>query len=414
MVRGWHRLACAGGLLLALGLQASAEDWPRFRGAHGDGIARETGLLKSFPATGLKVLWQRDLTGGWSAPSIAGGRLYTMTEDAKEEIVLCLDAATGKPIWEHRYAADYDKHPTLDARFKSGPRATPTVDGDHVYTIGTTGEVHCLDAKTGKPVWRRNLLEIAKIDCPMPGYCSSPAIVGDALYVQPGGKGTSVMALKKRDGSILWQSQDDPVGFGTPIQIENNGVPQVLYFTGAALVSVAPKDGKLLWRQEWKTAFDLNVATPIYHNGQVFISSNYGRGCALLTLKGEAAPEEVYRSANMQNHFSTSVLHQGHLYGLSNDRLRCVDWATGETKWDQRGTGRGNVLLADGQLIVLTEKGDLLLADASPAAFTEKSRWKALEGTCWTAPVLANGILYLRNESKLMALDFRASGAATQ
>ncbi|MFN3650525.1 MAG: PQQ-binding-like beta-propeller repeat protein [Armatimonadota bacterium] len=405
----WVRVAglVAGAGLLAAGA-ARAEDWPHWRGPRRDGISREAGLVKSWPASGPKIAWEKDLTGGWSTPSVVGGKLYVTTEDNKEEIVLCLDAATGKPVWEYRYPCDYDQHPSLDQRFKSGPRSSPTVDDGHIYTLGTTGLLHCLDAASGKPVWKTDLLAMAKTEAPIAGYCSSPMIEGDTLYVNPGGAGTSVAALNKKDGRVLWQTGDDAMGYATPVLLESQGVRQVLYFTGGGLVSVSPTDGKPLWRFDWKTPFDLNVATPIHHNGEVFISTNYGRGCALLRLKGAAQPEEVYRSANMQNHFATSVLWDGHLYGLSNDRLRCVEWATGEVKWDQRGIGRGSVMIADGQLIILGERGELILAELSPIAFTEKARWRALNAPCWSPPSLANGLLYIRNEDKLIAVDMRA------
>lgn len=407
------RLATAALVLVAVSaIGAAADDWPYWRGLHRDGISRETGLLKAWPAEGPRVLWKKAVPGGYSSFAVAQGRLYTMTEDRKEEIVLCLDATTGKQVWEYRYAADYDLHPGLDQRFKSGPRSTPVVDGGHVYALGTTGVLNCLEAKTGRLVWTLDLMKLGQRPIPEFGYSNSPLIAGDRLFVQPGGpKGNSLAAVDKRTGKILWKGQDDPIGYATPILIEAQGQPQVVYFTAVGIVALRPDTGQPLWRFAWKTNYDLNVATPIYTGGQLFLSSNYGRGAALLRLKpgGPAGPmgvEEVYRTANMQNHFSTSVLYRDHLYGFSNDRLRCVEWATGEVKWDQRGLGRGSLLLADGHLFALGDKGDLVLAEATPAAYVEKGRCKALpQGPCWTGPVLANGRLYIRNETEIVALD---------
>lgn len=393
-------------LVVPLAGTVRAADWPNWRGLQYDGISREVGLLKSWPAAGPALVWKRELPGGYSSMAVAGGKLFTQTKEGKEETVLCVDAVSGQPVWEHRYPADYDLHPTLDARFKSGPRSTPAVDGGRVYTLGTTGILLCLEVKTGKPVWSVDLLKLAGRACPEFGYSNSPVISGDLLFVHPGGPGgNSLAALNKRTGEVVWKALDDPIGYSTPILVKDSGVEQLVHFTATGLVAVTPKEGKLLWRYEWKTNFDLNVATPIYADGQVFLSSNYGRGAALVRLKGAAAPEEVYRTQNVQSHFSTCVLYQGHLYGFTLGRLRCVELKTGEVKWEERGLGNGSLLVADGQLFVLSERGDLVLAEASPAAYNERSRWKALEGTCWSAPVLANGKLYLRNEKTLLALD---------
>jgi outer membrane protein assembly factor BamB len=384
---------------------ALAEDWPQWRGVRRDGISRGTALVRNWPETGPKVLWKHDLTGGYSAPIIANGRLVIQTEDAKEEIVRCLDPLTGNRLWEHRYPADYDLHPT---RFKGGPRATPAIEGDRVYTVGTAGAFFCLDVKSGKPEWQFDLLKLADRTCPEFGYTGSPVVEGNLIFVHPGGqKGNSIAALDKRDGRVVWQSLDDRIGYSSPLYYQINGKSQLAHFTASGLVAVDPPTGQQLWRYDWKTDFDLNVATPIYHDGKIFISSNYGHGSALLKLRDGGEPEQVYKNLVMQNHYSTCVLHEGHLYGFSNDRLRCMDFETGAMKWDQRGLGRGSALIADGQLILLGDRGDLVLADLNPAAYTERARWKALDGQCWTAPVIANGILYLRNETTLLAVDLR-------
>jgi outer membrane protein assembly factor BamB len=384
----------------------AAGDWPNWRGPHHDGIAREQ-VLTSWPAAGPKVIWQADLTGGYSSVAVAQGRLFTQAKIKAEETVLCFNAVTGKKLWEFRYPCDYEDYKkTLDQRFKSGPRATPAVDGSRVYTIGTAGDLFCLDVHTGKKIWHKSLLKMADRTLPEYGYTNSPFIVGERLFIHPGGqKGCSLAALDKNDGHVLWQALDYKIGWATPMQYEFEGQTQLVYFTAFGPVAVSPADGKFLWHHPWKTDFDLNVAAPIYADGRIFISSNYGKGGALLRLKPHANPDVVWQNQSMANHFSCSVLHQGHLYGFSNARLRSVEFATGKVNWDKEGLGRGALLIAGGHILALGEQGTLVLAEATPKAYVEKARWQALKGRCWSAPVLANGILYLRHETKLVAVQ---------
>jgi outer membrane protein assembly factor BamB len=397
------------GLALGAGVRAAAEDWPHWRGPRYDGVSTETGLLRTFPAEGPKVLWDRPIPGGWSQPSIARGKLYIQTEDQKQELVLCLDPRTGQPVWDFKYPCDYDAYPNMDQRFKSGPRSTPTVDGDRVYTLGTTGLLHCLTAADGKLVWRRDLKEMTDGRCPDLGYTHSPLISGDLLFIHTGGRnGSSLAALNKKDGSVVWKSENDVLGYSTPILIDYAGKPQLVYFTGDGLVAVTPADGKALWRYPWKTNFDLNVATPIHKDGMVFISSNYGHGAAMVRIQPGPVPQEVYTTKAMQNWFTGSILYQNHLYGFNDNRLTCLDWATGAPKWDRSGFGRGGLTIADGRIIVLSERGEVVLIDATPQGFTETGRWKSpLTAPCWTSPVVSNGVLYIRNQERMLALEMR-------
>jgi outer membrane protein assembly factor BamB len=396
--------------------RARAEDWPRWRGPRGDGISRETGLLKKWPADGLKQLWTADLSGGFSSVAVADGKVFTQTKEKNQELVLCLDAATGKEVWRYRYDCDYAAYKSFTGggmpASRTGPRATPTVGGNRVYTLGATGILLCLDVKTGEKVWQQDLLKIGDSDCPRHGYCCCPLVVGDRIYVHPGGtKGKSIAALDKKDGSVVWQALDDPIGEGSPIWIEYDGKPQIIFFTGAGAVGVAPKDGQAIWRYPWKTQYDLNIATPIYADGSVFISSNYGTGAAVFRLTDKAEPETVWKEKSMQNHISTSVLYEGYLYGFSEQRLRCVDFKTGEVKWDKMGLGKGSLVVADGHLIVLGDHGELVLAKATPDKYTEESRFQVFdkEKLTWTVPVLSDRRLFIRHENALVAFELSAN-----
>jgi outer membrane protein assembly factor BamB len=401
-------------LAASAGQPTLAEDWPCWRGPRRDGIARETGLLKKWPQSGPRQLWRAELSGGFSSVAVADGRVFTQTKQKNQEAVVCLDAATGKDIWRYHYDCDYGAFRTFTGggrpQARTGPRATPTVEDGRVYTLGATGILLCLEAKTGKRIWQQDLLKIAGMDVPTHGYCGSPLVLGDRIYLNPGGsKGKSIAALDKKDGTVVWQALDDPVGYACPVWAEVGSSSQVIFFTGAGVVGVDPKDGRLLWRFPWKTRPPLHIATPIYADGKVFVSSNYGSGGAVFRLTDKGEPETVWKSLAMQNHFSTSVLFEGYLYGVSEGRLRCVEFQTGTVQWGRDGLGRGSLALADGHLIALGEYGELILARAMPAEYAEVSRCQVFDKATltWTAPVVSGGRLFVRSENALLALNLR-------
>jgi outer membrane protein assembly factor BamB len=394
----------------------TAEDWPRWRGLRQDGISNETGLLKQWSPEGPKRLWSAPLTGGFSSLVVFDNKVCTQTRENKQEVVVCLDAATGKDVWRYKYDADYDAHPSFSGgpvpESRTGPRATPAVDGDRIYTVGATGLVHGLNAKTGQKIWQQDLIKIGGGKVPMHGFSNSPLIAGDHLYINPGGgNGKSIAALSKKDGSVAWQALDDPIGHSSAVWAEIAGVPQVIFFTGIAAVGVNPKDGNLLWRYPWKTTYDLNIASPIHSNNTVFISSNYGSGAAVFRVNDKNETETVWKEMSMQSHFATPVLYEGHVYGFSENRLRCVDFATGKLVWDKLGFGRGSLTIADGNLVLLGDHGQLALAKASPKGFSEISRKQLFDEKIltWTVPVVSGGRLFVRHENELVALDLKAS-----
>jgi outer membrane protein assembly factor BamB len=399
-------------LVACLGPCARADDWPRWRGPRLDGISRETGLLKKWPKEGPRQLWKAPLSGGFSSVAVADGLVFTQTKEKNQEVVVCLDAATGKDVWRYRYDCDYAAHKTFTGggmpASRTGPRATPAVDAGRVYTLGATGTLLCLEGKTGKKVWQQDLLKLAGSDCPRHGYCGSPLVVGDRIYVEPGGpKGKSVAALNKQDGSVIWQALNDPIGQSSPIWAEVGGAGQVIFFTGAGAVGVDPSDGHALWRFPWKTTPLIHIATPLYADGHVFISSNYRTGGAVFRLRETGNPETVWNKKTMQNHLSTSVLYEGYLYGVSEGRLCCLDFRTGELKWNKPGLGRGWVIVANGQLIARGDHGELFLAKATPKEYIEVSQCTVLDPDklTWSAPVVSGGRLFIRNENALVALD---------
>lgn len=388
-----------------------AQEWPQWRGMNRDGISQETGLLKIWPAEGPKVLWKVPVGDGYSAVSVSGGRLYTMDAKGEDEFVVCLDATTGKEIWRFRSDANFINEQG------NGPRGTPTVDGDGVYALGAQARLIALEAKSGKKIWEKDLQKELGAKLPIWGVSSSPLVEGELLIVPVGGsEQNAVVAFDKKTGNIIWKSQTDEPGYSSPIAIVLDGVRQIVVFSGTALLSLSPKDGKLLWKYPWKTDWFVNAATPIFiPDDKLFISTSYDHGAALLRIRpaaGRFTVEELWLSKGMKNHFNSSVLQNGYLYGFDNATLKCIDAATGEEKWKKSGFGKGSLILADGNLIVLSERGQLLLVEATPVEYKEKGNAQVLQGKCWTHPSLSGGKLYLRNQKELLCLDLISKGSA--
>lgn len=390
-------------LLTAPCARAVGGDWPQWRGPRQDGISSETGLLASWPEEGPPELWRITLGAGYSAVSVVGGKAYTMYGTETDELVVCIDVANGGILWKTRSGEFFENE------YGNGPRATPTVDEGRVYTQGATGSLLCLDADSGDKIWGFNTLEKFGVKPLEFGMSASPVVIGDMLVVVVGAPdGKSLAALNKATGEVLWTSLSDLGGYSTPIHIDVDGTKQIVVLTGKSVVGVSAKDGRELWRHPWETTLDANVATPIYHDGRLFISSGYGTGCALFHLSvtdGVATAKELWDSKSMKNYFSTCVLHNGYLYGFNNTILTCMEFDTGDVAWRQRGFNKGSVLLADGKLIVLGERGTLALAQASAEDYEEISRVGIFEGKSWTVPTVAGGKLFLRNEEELVCLD---------
>ncbi|MBC8137975.1 MAG: PQQ-binding-like beta-propeller repeat protein [Fibrella sp.] len=374
-----------GALMIAVSFFGSAEtranDWPQFRGPARNGISAETGLLSQFPAAGPKRVWGVNIGKGFSNVAVKAGRVYAIGNDGSQDIVHCLNAATGRMIWQYRYpcgAGDYE-----------GPRATPLVAGNNVYTLSREGLALCLNAQTGKVVWQKNVARETGAAAPGWGFAGSPLLSGNLVVYNIGSAGT---ALDKTTGKIVWKSGTGVSGYSSPVTFGGG----VAIFGAKGLTAVNPVTGKMLWQYPWETSYDVNAADPIFSGDTVFISSNYGKGGALLRVSGnKVAP--VWQSRNMKNHFNTCVQIGSALYGNDENTLRCIDVATGDERWSMRGMGKGGLIAADGKLIVLTERGELVMIRATPDKLTELARAKVMTGTCWTQPVLSNGVVYCRS-----------------
>ena len=388
-------------LTTALG-NGSKTDWPQWRGPNRDGVSQETGLLSSWQQDGPKVIWRIPFGHGYSGIAVSDGRLYTMFAPENDEFVVCLDASNGKEIWRFR----------TDSKFTNnhgdGPRSMPTVHGDVVFALGAKGKLYALDAHHGGRLWEHDLVKEFGSKIPRWGFATSPLVEANLLVVEVGGKdGKSVVAFDKKSGDVIWTSPTDAPGYSSPIAITSNGIRQIITFTSQGPVSVSPTDGQIYWKYNWPRG--INIATPVFiPESQIFISAAYDKGAVLVEMNsdsGAVTVDEVWKSHVMKNHFNASVLHHNHLYGFDNAMLKCIEANTGAEQWVARGFGKGSLIYADGNLIVLGDAGRLALVEATPREYKEKGDVQLLHGKCWTAPSIAGGKLYVRNHEEMVCLD---------
>jgi len=383
--------------------------WTDFRGPARDGHYRERPILATWPAGGLKPIWKQPVGGGYASFTIARGRAFTTEQRGPQEIVAAYDVATGRELWTSAWPALFHERMGGD-----GPRATPTWSEGRVYALGGQGEFRSLDEATGKTFWRTNILEDSGATNLPWGMAASPLIVDDTVIVLPGGpRGHSVAAYDRRTGAPRWSALDDQQGYSSPMLVTLGGVRQVLVFSAARLMGITPDDGRVLWGYPWKTDYDVNAAQPVViGTNRVLLSSGYGAGAAVLELTPSPdgfSVREVWRNNRMKNQFTSSLLHDGFIYGLDESILACLDAATGEVKWKGGRYGYGQVLLAGDHLIVLTEDGDLALVRASPDRHQELARFHAIAGKTWNHPALSDGVLLVRNINEMAAFDLRSS-----
>jgi len=395
-----------GCLSLEVAAQA-AGDWPQWRGPNRDGISKETGLLKQWPQNGPPLVWKTMGAGrGYSTLAFAGGRFFTMGLRGEREFVVAFDVATGKEVWATAHGSAF-RNDRGD-----GPRGTPTVDGDKLYALGGNGDLSALDARTGRIVWTLNVLQKFGGQNPMWGISESPLVIGEKVLVNAGGRGASIVALNKKDGSLIWKSQSDPAGYSSGIPLQIGNTTQVVFFTHQRALGLDLKDGKLLWEYPRAANDVANVATPVVRGNRVFISSDYGTGAGMVEIKADGHAQEVYFTKDMRNHHSSSVLIGDYLYGFSSSILTAMRFDTGEVAWKDRSVGKGSLVFADGNLYCLSENGVVGLVEATPTGYREKGRFRIPQGhlPTWTHPVVAGGRLYLRDQDTIYAFDIKEKG----
>jgi outer membrane protein assembly factor BamB len=408
-------LLCSLVLAAGLPLHAAGHDWFRWRGPDLNGISKETGWSVTWPASGPRPLWKASVGTGFSSFAVANGRAFTMGNRSNKETVSCFDAVTGAEVWKHTYDCDMDPR-----YYDGGPSSTPTVDGDKIYTLSRKGHLFCFDAASGKIVWQKLVneelgLKVFKENTPEWGYSGSPLAQGDKLVLNVG---TAGAAFDKTSGKVLWTTGKDLSGYSTHVPFSIGAEVYLAVFGAKGAYAVALKDGKQLWHHPFDTSYDVNAADPIISGNRVFISAGYGHGAALLQFEGGRV-QANWENKNMRNQFNSSVLIDGHLYGMDGDHgsrgsaLRCIEFETGKVKWTEPSVKPGALMAADGRLIVMSGPGELVIAQAAPASFKALARAQVMGGTCWTTPVLSHGRIYCRNsKGDVVCLDVSSRAAA--
>ena len=431
--RGWSSASIFGLALCLVGLtyhgEAAAADWPQWRGPNRDGLCSETGLLKSWSESGPKLLWE--ITGlgpGYSSMSIAGGRLYTMgdisIESETAQCVLAYELSTHNRLWAAKVGPRHND---------GGPRCTPTVDDGLVYAIGTSGDVVCVDAGTGRVVWSKNLQKDFGGKNPGWKYSESPLIDGDKLLCTPGGRDAVMVALNKRTGELIWKCSmpdigpngGDEAGYSSIVVAEGGGIRQYVQLTNKGLIGVADKDGRFLWGYNRIANGTANIPTPVVYGDHVFCSTAYGSGGALLKLTASGdnvdAKEVYFLDANtFQNHHGGFVRVGDYIYGghgHGKGKPTCIEIKTGKVMWqeDQPGGGSASVFYADGHLYFRYENDVLVLIEANPERYNLKSTFKlpsrdGMSGPGWAHPIISDGRLYIRHADVLLVYDVKADG----
>ena len=420
-------LASTGAMSFASSPQSF--DWPQWQGPDRNAISKERGLLQEWPKEGPPLAWKiNGLGGGYSAPSIAAGRIYGMSERGDDDVVWALSESDGKTIW----SADLGPAFTQSMpQGKEGPGCTPTVDGNRLYAVSSSGELACLETQDGKIVWQRSFRRDFGGHPPTWSYRESPLIDGDKLICTPGGPEATLAALDKLTGKTIWTAQvpgSPGAAYASAIAIDFEGQREYVQMTAKALVGVAASDGKFLWQYNRSAnSHGINCTTAIYHDGMVFSSSAYGAGGGLVKLSkdenGGVKAEEVYFSNKMQNHHGGVILIDGCLYGANGGNeggaLVCLDFKTGEVLWNERDDAerrapKGSLTFADGRIYYRTEKGAVLLIEPSSKQYIERGRFQEPERSAkpdWSHPVIANGKLYLRDQDVLLCYDIKARSA---
>lgn len=417
-MRGFSLFA-ASSLFLASTLFGASQEWPKWLGPSGNGIATDT-ITDKWPADGPKKIWEQKVGFGYSSPIALDGKIYLFSQDGTKDTLTAFDADSGKPLWSQSYGVTI-KAQGAQARNPENefplPLATPTIDNGRIYSYGGGGDLVCRKLEDGSLLWQLNVLKETHEHILMWNESSSPLVTDKYVYVQGGKGGPAAVAVDKGTGKIAWQSQAQTVGgYTAPILIDVDGTKQLIVFAGDQLYGMNPENGQTIWATPWKTSYDVNASTPVYRDHHLFISSGYGHGCMMLTLSATGAKEDFDKAdKDLTLKFQPAILDGDYLYANSGGTLKCAHWPDLKIQWEERlHLGDGGTLVRDGDLLIaLSERGKLLLVHATPQGAKVLSEVPLFDfGTTWSTPLIYHGRLYAMGKDTLVCLDLGGHGAS--
>lgn len=375
------------------------EGWYQFQGPQRDLISEDSDWNAEWPSSGPPIKWRAEVGIGFSSIAVRDGKAFTMGNRNNEDTVWCFNADTGDVLWKFSYPCEL--FPNMH---EGGPGATPTVSETRVYTISKDGQMYCLDVNSGEKLWFHDLKSLLNVDMPQWRFANSPLIENDRIIIDVG----VIAALEPYTGNVIWKTQNYGSAYSSVIAFDMHGKRCLASLPKSGLVLLDAETGKVLATHPWETRYGVNATTPLVHENKIFISTGYASGSVLLEIDKNFRVRELWRNKNMSTQLNSAVLWEDHLYGFDESMLKCLEFGTGKEKWRKRGLGKGSLMLAGGNLIILSERGVLITAEPDPSEFKEISQAQVLQGRCWTVPVLADQKIFCRNaEGDLVCVDVR-------
>ena len=387
---------------------AAAEDWPKWLGPRGDNISKEK-IADEWPAGGPKRLWEAEVGEGYASPVAVAGKVYLFTQEGDQEVLTCFDATSGQVAWKQGHALPQKpQYP--------GTRATPTIVGERVYTLGQSGDLTCRELADGKEVWRTNVIRETGSKLMMWGCASSPLVVGERIFVQTGEGGPIAVAVDRADGKVLWRSQGtNKAGYASLVYADIEDKPQILIFAGRGVGGLDPESGKTIWADGFQTRYDVNATTPLYHAGRVLFSAEYDTGRAAMYSVTDKEWKKLWQTKALKSKFQPLILDDGYVYGNDAGTLTCISWADGKVAWRAEDKklelkSGGSVLRVGGrQLITMSERGRLSLLRASPQSYELRGQVQLFDADqIWASPLVYDGKLFCKGRDEFVCLDVGA------
>lgn len=390
--------------------EITSEDVPEYRGQHGDGVVVGPALSRDWEASPPRLMWRQPVGGGYSSFTVVDSWVFTLEQRREREAVVAYDLATGRERWVYDYDALFQETMGGD-----GPRSTITFHEGRLYALGATGILNCLDAASGTPIWTVNILDVNGSTNLVWGMAGSPLVEAGLVIVNPGNQGggsgsRSVLALDIEDGQPRWSAGQSQASYASPMMAELDGTRQLLIFDAESISGYELHREQPLWQFDWATQFEINAAQPLVLGPRDLLISSQA-GCARLVIEetdGTWSVEPLWQNRNLKCSYANPILYEGHVYGLDEGILVCLDLETGERAWKRGRYGHGQMLLSDDLLVILSEKGELVLVEATPEEFRELAKIQAIEGKTWNNPVLVDGVALVRNHLEMAAYDLRA------